>query len=119
MRLPAWSAAAALALAATVVPGTNAAAAQPGGLVPACPGGSICFYTGSNFGGSSWEWTANSGYHDLPEALHDHVGSFVANTDGCLINWQPKETRLVHNGDYRINYTTDFGGRVDGVGTTC
>ncbi|MFF8868444.1 hypothetical protein ACF08B_41245 [Streptomyces sp. NPDC015139] len=55
MRLPAWSAAAALALAATVILGTNAAAAQPGRLIPACPGGSICFYTGSNFGGSSWE----------------------------------------------------------------
>ncbi|ROP56059.1 hypothetical protein [Streptomyces sp. PanSC9] len=59
MRLPAWSAAAALALAATVVPGTNAAAAQPGVLIPACPGGSVCFYTGSDFGGSSWSCSAS------------------------------------------------------------
>ncbi len=76
----------------------------------------MCFYSGSDYSGKSWEWTANSGYRDLPPALHDHVGSFVANTDACFIAYQPTEKRAVHNGDWRRDYRGDFGGRMDGVG---
>ncbi|GAA2931777.1 hypothetical protein GCM10020221_29500 [Streptomyces thioluteus] len=43
------------------------------------------------------------------------MGSFVASTDACFINWQPKETRTVHNGDWRRSYKGDFGGKIDGV----
>ncbi|MBH1934896.1 peptidase inhibitor family I36 protein [Streptomyces sp. AV19] len=94
---------------------TADAAAAPAANPPACPGGSVCFYSGTDFHGSSWEWTANSGYHDMPAQLHDGVGSFVAATDACFINWQPKETRAVHNGDWRRQYKGDFGGKIDGV----
>jgi hypothetical protein len=82
---------------------------------PACPNGSICFYSGSDHRGTSWEWTADSGYRDLPPALHDHVGSFVAAADACFVDWDPKETRSVHSGDWRRDYGSDFGGRIDGV----
>ncbi|MGK5730457.1 peptidase inhibitor family I36 protein [Streptomyces sp. URMC 124] len=91
--------------------------ASPAGAAsaPACPGGSVCFYSGENFHGKAWEWTANSGYRDLPPSLHDHVGSFVASTDACFIAYQPTEKRLTHNGDWRSAYAKDFGGRMDGV----
>ncbi|KNB52109.1 hypothetical protein AC230_13195 [Streptomyces caatingaensis] len=114
VKLRSWSVAAALSLAALLMPAANAAAAPAGGPPP-CPGGSVCFYTGTDFHGSSWEWTATSGYRDLPPQLHDNVGSFVASTEACFINWQPKETRAVHNGDWRRSYKGDFGGRIDGV----
>ncbi|KAJ1959209.1 hypothetical protein GGI12_004456 [Dipsacomyces acuminosporus] len=70
----------------------------------------------TDFGGNYWEWTANSGYRDLPPGLHDSVGSLVASTDACLINWNPVEKRQAHSGDWRSQYLGDFGGRMDGVG---
>ncbi|MBL1084026.1 peptidase inhibitor family I36 protein [Streptomyces actinomycinicus] len=108
-------------MAAVVLPTVSPAAAHTGQAgPPPCPGGSVCFYSGSDYHGTSWEWTAGSGYRDLPPALHDNVGSFVAGTDACFVNWDPKETRQVHNGDWRRAYGSDFGGRVDGVnGGTC
>ncbi|MFE9426502.1 peptidase inhibitor family I36 protein [Kitasatospora sp. NPDC006697] len=114
MQLRSWSAAAALALAAVLLPGTaaHAAPANP----PACPGGSICFWSEEGFHGSYWEWTAASGYRDMPPSLHDHVGAFVAGTRACFINWQPVEKRDVFSGDWRSQYLGDFGGRIDGVG---
>ncbi|EGG20399.1 hypothetical protein DFA_07523 [Cavenderia fasciculata] len=87
--------------------------------IPACPSGSICLFTGDNFDGKSWEWTKKDGYHDMPADFHDNVGSFVASTDGCFINWHPKEARPVNSGDYRINYGGDFGNRIDGVDAVC
>ncbi|MER7895584.1 hypothetical protein ABTX62_05475 [Streptomyces sp. NPDC096046] len=35
----------------------------------------------------------------------------------CFINWAPKETRQVRNGDWRRAYKGDFGDRIDGVGS--
>ncbi|MFJ1804776.1 MULTISPECIES: peptidase inhibitor family I36 protein [unclassified Streptomyces] len=112
MKLRAWSFAAALALTALALPAPSASAAA----APSCPDGSVCFYSGENFGGSSWEWTARSGYRDMPPYLHDHVGSFVASTRACFINWGPVEKRNVFNADYRTRYLGDFGGRIDAVG---
>ncbi|MEU3356262.1 peptidase inhibitor family I36 protein [Streptomyces sp. NPDC037389] len=103
-----------MSLIALLMPATSAFAAPAAGP-PACPNGSVCFFSGSDYHGSSWEWTASSGYRDMPPALHDNVGSFVASTDACFINWDPKETRQVHNGDWRRAYGGDFGGRIDGV----
>jgi hypothetical protein len=97
------------------VPGasTHTAAAA---AAPACPGGSVCFFSGEGFGGATWEWAAANGYRDMPPNLHDHVGSFVANTKACFINWGPVEKRDVLSGDWRSQYLGDFGGRIDGVG---
>ncbi|MEV0241650.1 peptidase inhibitor family I36 protein [Streptomyces sp. NPDC050674] len=111
MQMRTWALVAALTAATVVVPSTSASAAAP----PHCPGGSVCFYSGTDFHGTSWEWTTGSGYRDMPPGLHDNVGSFVASTDACFINWQPKETRQVQNGDWRRAYKGDFGGRIDGV----
>ncbi|OAR22236.1 hypothetical protein A8W25_21395 [Streptomyces sp. ERV7] len=119
MKLRSWSSTAALSLIAVLMPASDALAAPAAAAVPSCTGGSICFFTGSDYNGRSWEWVAKDGYHDMPADFHDKVGSFVANTDGCFINWDPKETRVVRNGDNRINYRSDFGGRIDGVGNTC
>uniref|UniRef100_A0AAU2JXB7 Uncharacterized protein n=1 Tax=Streptomyces sp. NBC_00049 TaxID=2903617 RepID=A0AAU2JXB7_9ACTN len=55
----------------------------------------------------------------MPAFLHENVGSFVSNAEACFINWSPKETRAIRKGDYRIRYTSDFGGRIDGVGKLC
>ncbi|MFJ3926619.1 peptidase inhibitor family I36 protein [Streptomyces sp. NPDC090022] len=115
MKLRSLAFAAAVSLTSLLMP-TSASAA---GAVPACPGGSVCFYSKADYRGQSWEWTRHSGYRDMPAGLHDHVGSFVAGTDACFINWGPKETRSVHNGDWRRDYQGDFGGRIDGVGPTC
>ncbi|MFD9483050.1 peptidase inhibitor family I36 protein [Streptomyces sp. NPDC059991] len=119
MKLRSWSLAAVLSLTAALVPAADAPAAPAAPAAPSCTGGSICFYTGSRYDGRSWEWVAKDGYHDMPAAFHDNVGSFVANVDGCFINWSPKETRVVRNGDNRIDYRSDFGGRIDGVANTC
>jgi hypothetical protein len=112
MQLRSLGVVAALSLATSVVPITSATAASS---PPPCPGGSVCFYSGTDFHGLAWEWTADSGYHDLPPQLHENVASFVASTDACFINWQPKETREVHNGDWRRSYKGEFGGKIDGV----
>ncbi|MEU3250081.1 peptidase inhibitor family I36 protein [Streptomyces sp. NPDC006997] len=112
-----WSAAAALALTALVLPAPSAAAAQQEAAAPPpCADGSVCFWSGEGFGGDTWEWTARSGYRDMPPFLHDHVGSFVASTRACFVNWGPEEKRNVFNGDWRSRYLGDFGGRIDGVG---
>ncbi|WP_441247524.1 peptidase inhibitor family I36 protein [Kitasatospora sp. McL0602] len=112
MKLRSWSLAAALSLTALLLPATNAAADNP----PPCNGGSICFYSEEGFSGESWEWPSGAGYRDMPSGLHDHVGSFVANTRACFINWDPVEKRDVVSGDWRSQYLDDFGGRIDGVG---
>ncbi|MFD4140426.1 peptidase inhibitor family I36 protein [Streptomyces sp. NPDC058572] len=91
------------------------ASAQAAAAVPACPGGSVCFFSEADFGGSSWEWTAGSGYRDLPPSLHDHVGSFVASADACFIAYEPTEKRQARGGDWRRDYRGDFGGRMDAV----
>ncbi|MER5728752.1 peptidase inhibitor family I36 protein [Streptomyces sp. NPDC002138] len=106
---------AALALAALPLLSATpaAAAAAP------CPSGSVCFYTGADYGGQSWEWSPRSGYRDMPAHLHDHVGSFVANVDACFIDWSPKATRQVRSGDWRRDYRNDFGGRIDAVSASC
>ncbi|MFB8772928.1 peptidase inhibitor family I36 protein [Streptomyces broussonetiae] len=117
MKLRTWSAAAALALTALVLPAPGAAAAQlDAAAPPACADGSVCFWSKEGFGGDYWEWTARSGYRDMPPGLHDHVGSFVASTRACFVNWGPVEKRDVFNGDWRSRYLGDFGGRIDGVG---
>ncbi|WP_406503114.1 peptidase inhibitor family I36 protein [Streptomyces sp. NBC_00212] len=116
MKLRFWSLAGALSLTAVLMPVSNAVAAP---ATPSCTDGSICFYTGARYNGQSWEWVAKDGYHDMPAAFHDNVGSFVSSADGCFINWDPKETRPVHKGDSRIDYNSDFGGRIDGVGQVC
>ncbi|GGY65152.1 hypothetical protein GCM10010300_05520 [Streptomyces olivaceoviridis] len=112
-QLRAWTLAAALALTASLVPAGTATARA---AQPSCPDGSVCLWSGEGFGGSYWEWTARSGYRDLPPSLHDHVGSFVASTRACFVNWGPVEKRDVFNGDWRSRYLGDFGGRMDGVG---
>ncbi|MER7187142.1 peptidase inhibitor family I36 protein [Streptomyces hyaluromycini] len=114
MKLRSWSLAAALALTALVAPAQSASAHAA--AAPSCPDGSVCFWSGEGFGGDYWEWTARSGYRDMPPNLHDHVGSFVASTRACLVNWSPTEKRDVFNGDWRSQYLGDFGGRIDGVG---
>ncbi|MEV7993078.1 peptidase inhibitor family I36 protein [Streptomyces sp. NPDC086077] len=115
MKLRSWSVAAALALTALVLPSHGATAAEAA-APPACPDGSVCFWSGEGFSGDYWEWTARSGYRDMPPRLHDHVGSAVASTRACFINWSPVEKRNVFNGDWRSRYLGDFGGRIDGVG---
>ncbi|WP_409471979.1 peptidase inhibitor family I36 protein [Streptomyces sp. HC307] len=115
MKLRSWSVAAALALTALVLPAHGAGAAEAA-APPACPDGSVCFWSGEGFRGSYWEWTARSGYRDMPPSLHDHVGSAVASTRACFVNWSPVEKRDVFNGDWRSRYLGDFGGRIDGVG---
>ncbi|WP_172386656.1 peptidase inhibitor family I36 protein [Streptomyces sp. MNP-20] len=115
MRLRIWSAAVVLTAAATALPAANASAQPHRQGPPPCPDGSVCFYSGTDYQGSSWEWTASSGYQDLPPQLYENVGSFVASTDACFINSQPTETRQVHNGDWRSSYKGDFGSKIDGV----
>ncbi|SEF04595.1 peptidase inhibitor family I36 protein [Streptomyces sp. Ag109_O5-10] len=114
MKLRTWSLATALALTALVVPAQSASAHAA--AAPSCPDGSVCFWSGEGFGGDYWEWTARSGYRDMPPGLHDNVGSFVASTRACFVNWSPTEKRDVFNGDWRSQYRGDFGGRIDGVG---
>ncbi|QDI73383.1 hypothetical protein CD934_21415 [Streptomyces calvus] len=109
-----WSLATALTLTALLLPAHTASAAPA--APPSCPDGSVCFWSGEGFDGDYWEWTARSGYRDMPPRLHDHVGSFVASTRACFVNWQPTEKRNVFNGDWRSRYLGDFGGRIDGVG---
>ncbi|MFI6584098.1 peptidase inhibitor family I36 protein [Embleya sp. NPDC050493] len=105
---------AALSLTALLLPATSASAAPA--APPSCSDGSVCFWTGEGFHGSTWEWTSRSGYRDMPPAFHDHVGSFVSGTRACFINWSPVQKRDVFNGDWRSRYLGDFGGRIDGVG---
>ncbi|MFJ3229599.1 peptidase inhibitor family I36 protein [Streptomyces sp. NPDC086787] len=112
MKIRSWSLAAALALTALVLPAQSASAQA----APSCPDGSVCFWSGEDFGGDYWEWTSRSGYRDMPPGLHDRVGSFVASTRACFANWSPVEKRDVFNGDWRARYLGDFGGRIDGVG---
>ncbi|MFJ7203770.1 peptidase inhibitor family I36 protein [Streptomyces sp. NPDC098789] len=109
---------AALALAALPLISPTSAVAAVAAVAP-CPGGSVCFYTDADFGGQSWQWSPRSGYRDMPPQLHDHVGSFVANVDACFVDWKPKETRQVREGDWRRSYRGDFGGRIDAVQSTC
>ncbi|MBX9399670.1 peptidase inhibitor family I36 protein [Streptomyces sp. TRM72054] len=114
MKLRSWSVAAALTLTTLVLPSHGAVAAEAA-APPACPDGSVCFWSDEGFDGNYWEWTARSGYRDMPPHLHDHVGSFVASTRACFINWGPVEKRDAFNGDWRSRYLGDFGGRIDGV----
>jgi hypothetical protein len=85
--------------------------------------GDICLWSGQDFTGASWCWNPGNGYVDVPPALHDNVGSFMAHADGCFINWihvpDRKETRVVRNGDYRKVYKNDFGGKIDAVAPGC
>jgi hypothetical protein len=116
LQLRSGAVATAVALTALLLPAPGAVAQTQGrAAVPACNGGSVCFWSGQNFHGSTWEWTARSGYRDMPPFLHDHVGSFVADTRACFINWGPLEKRNVFSGDWRSRYLGDFGGRIDGV----
>lgn len=96
----------------SAVPAQSASAVTP----PPCSGGSICFWSEDGFSGATWEWTAASGYRDMPPQFHDHVGSFVAGVNACFINWQPVQKRQVLNRDWRATYLEDFGGQIDGVG---
>jgi hypothetical protein len=116
MKLRTWPVAATLALTALTALLVPAQSASAGAAAPSCPDGSVCLWSGEDFGGSYWEWTARSGYRDLPPSLHDHVGSFVAATRACFVNWGPVEKRDVFNGDWRSRYLGDFGGRMDGLG---
>ncbi|GII62556.1 hypothetical protein Skr01_26410 [Sphaerisporangium krabiense] len=85
--------------------------------------GDICLWSGKDYTGSSWCWNPGNGYVDVPPALHDNVGSFKADADGCFINWihvpDRKETRVVRKGDYRKVYKNDFGGKIDAVAPRC
>ncbi|GAB1819107.1 peptidase inhibitor family I36 protein [Herbidospora sp. RD11066] len=85
--------------------------------------GDICMWSGRDFKGASWCWNPGNGYVDMPPALHDNVGSFRADSDGCFINWihvpDRKETRVVRSGDFRHAYDNDFGAKIDAVSTQC
>jgi hypothetical protein len=102
-------------------------AATPAGARTAAPAsaraGDICLYTGANYSGRWWCWRPGNGYVDVPPYLHDNVGSFVARANGCFINWisvpHHKQTRRVLNGDYRRDYKSDFGGKIDAIAPTC
>ncbi|GAB2748594.1 hypothetical protein [Kitasatospora kifunensis] len=115
MKLRFWSVAAALSLTSLLIPVTSARAASAD-WPPPCAGASICFWSEDAFSGHTWEWTSRSGYRDMPAFLHDHVGSFVATTRACFINWDPVQKRNVYSGDWRSSYLEDFGGVIDGVG---
>jgi hypothetical protein len=84
-----------------------------------CADGDICFWHDRNYSGPSWSWKPSSGYRDMPSNLHDHVYSFIANAEGCFIDWKPQEKRKVNKGDYAKAYDTNFGRRIDAVGPTC
>ncbi|WP_427921390.1 peptidase inhibitor family I36 protein [Streptomyces sp. cg40] len=84
-----------------------------------CGAGEICFWHDRNYSGTPWRWSPASGYRDMPSNLHDHVYSFVANANGCFIDWSPQEKRPVLTGDYAQAYDTNFGTRIDAVGPTC
>ncbi|MEU8272321.1 peptidase inhibitor family I36 protein, partial [Sphaerisporangium sp. NPDC049002] len=91
------------AVASSGVPSKASAGAQgaPENRGP----GDICLWAGRDYTGASWCWNPGNGYVDVPSALHDNVGSFQADADGCFINWihvpDKKETRVVRKGDYR------------------
>ncbi|KAI8873399.1 hypothetical protein GQ42DRAFT_32431 [Ramicandelaber brevisporus] len=100
-----------LTAAALVLCGSRVSNAGP----PSCPSGSVCFYSSTGFAGDSWEWTTVKGYSDLPPSFMERVGSFVANTDACFINYEPHEKRTVRNGDSHHDYKEEFGQRIDAV----
>ncbi|MFC3979927.1 peptidase inhibitor family I36 protein [Streptosporangium jomthongense] len=101
---------------------TPASAAVPTSTTTATAG-DICLWSGRNYTGASWCWNPGNGYVDVPPALHDNVGSFRAQANGCFINWihvpDRKETRVVRSGDYRRVYDNDFGGKIDAVAPSC
>jgi hypothetical protein len=106
-------------------PSTTAAAraSGPRTAVAAARSGDICLWSRRDYKGASWCWNPGNGYVDVPPALHDHVGSFQADADGCFINWihvpDRKETRTVRKGDYRKVYDNDFGAKIDAVAPRC
>ncbi|MER7208329.1 peptidase inhibitor family I36 protein [Streptosporangium sp. NPDC000239] len=101
---------------------TPASAAVPTSTTTATAG-DICLWSGRNYTGASWCWNPGNGYVDVPPALHDNVGSFRAQANGCFINWihvpDRRETRVVRSGDYRRVYDNDFGGKIDAVAPSC
>ncbi|MFI7632825.1 peptidase inhibitor family I36 protein [Nonomuraea sp. NPDC049400] len=109
------------AIALTIVACAAPATAAPEPAAPAA--GDICLWSGRDYTGASWCWNPGNGYVDVPPALHDNVGSFIAHANGCFINWihvpDRKETRVVRDGDYRRVYKNDFGGKIDAVAPTC
>ncbi|MEV4113329.1 peptidase inhibitor family I36 protein [Nonomuraea sp. NPDC049695] len=116
MRIATGAGAIALAMVACAAPATAAAPASRAS-------GDICLWSGRDYSGASWCWSPDHGYVDVPPALHDNVGSFIAHADGCFINWisvpDRKETRVVRDGDYRRVYKDDFGGKIDAVAPNC
>ncbi|RCG30440.1 hypothetical protein DQ384_14010 [Sphaerisporangium album] len=124
MKPTTWSARiAAAAGAAGIVLVAFAAPAPASAGAPAGRAGDICLWSGKDYTGASWCWNPGNGYVDVPPALHDNVGSFRAQADGCFINWihvpDNKEVRVVRNGDYRKVYKNDFGGKIDAVAPRC
>ncbi|MEQ4722913.1 peptidase inhibitor family I36 protein [Nonomuraea sp. B19D2] len=118
MRIATVTGAIALTIVACAAPAT--AAPEPAARAAA---GDICLWSGRDYTGASWCWNPGNGYVDVPPALHDNVGSFIAHANGCFINWihvpDNKETRVVRDGDYRRVYKNDFGGKIDAVAPTC
>lgn len=72
-------------------------------------------------GAPTWRWAPAGGVVNLPPALHDSVGSFVANADACFIDTDPHEKRKVVPGDNSAAHEADgkFGSRIDQVGPPC
>lgn len=124
------------ALALVVIAGAPPATARAGwranpAAVPVFPAppapkmraGELCLWTGGGFRGESWCWNPGNGYLHVPSALHDNVGSFASDVEGCFINWihppDIKETRAVRRGQFSRFYTSDFGGKIDAVAPVC
>ncbi|MEV7007501.1 peptidase inhibitor family I36 protein [Streptosporangium sp. NPDC051022] len=122
-RIATAAAAIGFALLACAVPASAAPRAASQGAPASSAAGDICLWSGRDFTGASWCWNPGNGYVDVPPALHDNVGSFKAQANGCFINWihvpDRKETRVVRSGDYRRVYDNDFGGKIDAVAPSC
>lgn len=83
---------------------------------PACPPGSVCFWEDGGYPGApTWEWSVGTGHANMPESLHDDVGSFSSNAVACFLDYDPRDEVQVIPGDYRQDYNNDFGSRIDAV----
>lgn len=84
---------------------------------PDCPQATICLWYGENYSGERVVWSRGNAL--VFQAFRHHVGSFVANVDGCFVRYDADgrivEGRVAHPGDRRANYLSAFGSRMEGI----
>ncbi|WP_263168481.1 hypothetical protein [Streptomyces sp. SCSIO ZS0520] len=102
--------------------GAGSALAADSKAAADCGPQEVCFWQDNDMPGApTWRWSPGSGQLNLPPALHDNVGSFVANAAACFVDTDPAESRAVTPGDYSNAYKADgkFGSRLDLVKPAC